>query len=122
MPDLSKLNFFSDVNYMKRHSSTSHQSISVAAFSTGSLPPITHGQNFIPQFEVYGDLDNDGTLWARNKLYVAMENAATTPTSPQISAWIDERDLTIQVYNPTASTKVVPVYYVIYQDYGTTTN
>lgn len=120
MADLSKLNFLSSENYMKRHPSTDHRNVTAGAGATTTFP-VLHGQTFIPQFEVSGEVDGDGIIWARNKLYVGMEGA-TAPSSPEITAWVDEQNLTISLYNPTVASVTRTIYYVIYKDYGKTTN
>ena len=120
MPDLSKLNFYSDVNTMKRDVSSGHRDMTAAAFSSASID-VSHkvGGTGVPHFIVSAENDQTGTIWRRNKLYVDMENSSTSPTFCELSAWITAPGiLTLTLTNPTASSKTIPVYYVIYKDYG----
>lgn len=118
MPDLSKLNFWSGANYMKRDGSVPQYDITAGAGATVAHD-VEHNLGFIPQYEVSGELDGLGIIWARNKLYVGMEGA-TSPTDPEISAWTTTTKLTLSLYNPTGAQVTRTIYFVIYKDYGTT--
>lgn len=119
MPDISKLNFWSASNYMKRDSSTGVTELTVASLATGTADIEHHvGGTEVPQYQVSGEIDSQGRIWRRNRFYVGMENSATSPTWPELNAWVTTSILTISLYNPTGATVVVNCYYVVYQDYG----
>lgn len=121
MPDLSKLNFYSDVNTMKRDPSSGHREITAGAFGSASLDVAHHVEGTgVPHFVVSAENDSAGIIWRRNKLYVDMENSSTSPTYPELSAWVTPTILTLTLANPTASSKTIMVYYVVYKDYGKT--
>lgn len=117
MVDLSKLNFFSGVNYMKRHlPACGYFDINPGAFGTATRT-VAHGLGYIPDFLVQGDLDG-ASLWSNNIPYAGMSGSGGTPNGYEVTAWIDENTLTIQVNNNTASSGARRVWYKVYKDYA----
>lgn len=115
--DLSKLAFYSGVNYMKREDrALRYQDVSVAAFDDTTIS-VAHNLGHIPEVEVQAELTQDGMIWSGNLPEVGMEGFYT-PAYPQLTWWVDTANLTITVSNPTGSGATVRVYYLIFKDYA----
>lgn len=113
-PDLSKLNFWSGANYMKREDRVvRYVDINASAFSTGQAV-INHAMGFIPEYDIEADLLNDNRIWQGQRPWIGM--AQTTTDTPQVSSWIDTANLTLRLYNPTGGAITRRVYFVIYKD------
>lgn len=119
--DISKLNFYSGANYMKRDITTGTRDMIAAsgATTTYDVPHNIGGDN-VPQFLTSAEVARDKVIWRRNQFYVGFGDGSTSPTYPELSAWITTSKLTLSLYNPTGASVTVPVYWVIYKDYGTT--
>jgi len=115
--DLSKLNFFSGVNYMKRHlPACGYKDVTIAAFGTTSFL-VPHNLGYIPDFLVQGDLDGT-SLWSNNIPYPGMSGFGGTKLGTELTTWIDETNLTISAYNETAGSVTRRVYFKVYKDYA----
>jgi hypothetical protein len=113
-PDLSKLNFWSGANYMKREDrAVRYIDITTPAFGTSQVQ-INHGLGFIPDYDVEADLLGDGRIWQGNRPWQNM--ASNSSDGPQVINWMDTTNLTLRLYNPTGSTITRRVYFVIYKD------
>lgn len=129
MPDLSKLNFYSDVNYMKRDPASGGRTITLpAGGSTTSFDvgfSLETGAGKVPIYDVFAEIGGDGVLWNGGKISELTDQAflsglAADPTYPDISSWITGRTLTISVANLTnpVASGTRRFYYLIYKDYG----
>lgn len=123
--DLSKLSFFSGVNYLKR--STDLVGNSLLALAGGGAAAeivINHNLGYIPFFQVGADLTDDGTIWANDLVNEFTETSLSgyNPPYPTLGYYIDEFNLTIVLINNTspASTGSRRVWWAIYLDYGST--
>lgn len=115
--DLSKLMFWSGVNYMKREDrEVRYQDVVLNAFQTKTID-IDHDLGHIPEYDVWAELLADGMIWTGTLPEVGM-SGFYSPAYAQISDWIGTDTLTITVANQTGSGKTVRVYYLIYKDYA----
>lgn len=125
MVDLSKLSYFSGVNYLKRE-----QSLEGSALVTLSAPggevlyTVTHDLGYIPFVYVGADVDNDGIIWSNSKVHTFSESASEFSagagfiSTVEISHWVTTSNLTICLTNNTFSQSGQRrIYWVIYLDY-----
>lgn len=63
MPDLTKLQFYSGNNYLKRSSFWSQTSIAISNATT-NVVTVQHDLGIIPQYIIATDYLNDGVWWA----------------------------------------------------------
>ena len=116
--DLSKLNFHTGINYLKRSEFCGTANINTAV--SGTLT-IDHNLGYIPFYQVGAELDEAGTIWVGGKVSTYTDQGLLSglgipPTHIEIDSWITTTQLTIRLSN-TAS-QVVPVYWFIYLDYS----
>lgn len=116
--DLSKLNFHTGINYLKRSEFCGTSSINTALTTTLT---IDHNLGYIPFFQVGAELNEAGTIWAGGKISELTDQGLLSglgapPTYIEIRSWSTTTQLTIKLSN-TAS-QVVPVYWWIYLDYS----
>lgn len=122
--DETKIGFSTDSNYLKRSNDfTGTTTVTLPAYGDSVTHPVTHSLGYIPQFEVFVDIDNDGTIWSSEKVdqYTDSSLSGTEdPASPQVSYWSTTTELVIRLdnfTNPVAS-GTRPIYWIIYLDYG----
>ena len=113
--DYSKLSFITTVNYMKRLISSSQD------MPINSSVTYNHNLGFVPQYNVYVDLFNDGTLWYGGGYVDSLTDSSVSGdmSAITVSSWIDNNTLTI-INNDgqSGSSGSRKTYYVIYMDYG----
>lgn len=117
--DLTKLGFYSEVNAMKRSSFVGSTSL---AQSPGTVSHVvTHSLGYIPDFDVFSDLNNDGVIWAGEKVHKDTDSSSLVNLDvPTITANATTSTLTIFLDNSlSSSTGSRTIYWVIYLDYGT---
>lgn len=113
-PDLSKLNFWSGANYMKRYDADNpYTDVTVGSFGNQTLT-VHHGLGHIPEFDVQAELQSNGRIWTGNR---PMPNYDTAD-APYFDAWTSNDDLTIVLHNPVSGSKTVRIYHIIYKDYA----
>lgn len=119
--DLSKLNFDSTENYLKRSEFCNSQDVGAAAGAVVTLP-INHMLGYVPFYEVFADIDNDGTIWNGNKVHAGTLSSAGgfAPSSATLRYNIDENQL--RVTNDNSFTdpytgRTMKIYWLIYLDY-----
>lgn len=122
--DNSLLGFSSDANYMKRSVDfTGSTTLTLPSFGNTVSTTVTHNLGYVPQFDVFIDIDNDGTIWSSEKVESLTDSSlvpGVDPTVPKVSYWSTTTALTISIDNttsPTYSGSVV-VYWIVYLDYG----
>lgn len=124
MPDLSKLAFYSDVNYLKRSEFCGHTTVTLPAYGGTVEHSIDHNLGYVPFYQVYSEIDTAGVIWAGGKVsentdQAFLSGSAADTTYPEIRSWITDTTLTIQLINftsPTA-TGTRELYWLIYKDY-----
>lgn len=119
--NLSRLAFYSGVNYMKRSSFVGSATLTLPAYSGSVTTTISHNLGYIPDIEVSSEIDNSSTIWTPNKLDKWTESSLSSDTTdPTLTWWTTTTTLTIRIDNftsPTATgTRIV--YYTVYLDYG----
>lgn len=124
--DLSKLAFYSGANYMKRSEEfTGSTAMTLPGSGLAVTHTVTHNLGYIPYFDVFADLDNDGIIWAGEKIDQNTDSSAFGATlgTPALDYWCTATTLTIRLLNNTSplATGTRTVYWVIYLDYGSTT-
>lgn len=119
MEDFSKLSFLSTNNYLKRSPFCGTQQITVAAGGYSEVN-VDHDLGYIPFYEAFADIDNDGTIWNGGKVHPGTLSASAGPkTSPGIMHNIDTTDFRIGLFNDvtTGVTHTIQAYWLIYLDY-----
>lgn len=117
--DDKKLNFWTEANYLKRDEDNSDAtSLSVAAFGNTSHD-VNHDAGYIPFVEVFAELDNDGILWAGDKIdkYTETSLSGYSRPSPYLRYWTTTNTLTIRVQKDTSGSATVPIRWLVYKDY-----
>lgn len=121
MPDLTKLSFYSEMNYMKRGFSGS-QEITLPAGSGAVLSTdIEHNLGYIPFFIVGAHLNDDTTIWSSNRVHQGTKSSAFGDTPVQLNYWCTDTTLTIYITNGTGveeQSGTRTLYWAIYLDYG----
>ena len=109
--DYDKLNFYTGANYMKRSDKSGGGTIA------GSSIGVDHNLGYIPQFNIYADLDDNGILWyGGERVFAGTESTSGGWTYPPIvDAWTTTNTLTMRPSNIGSSR---PIYWLIYLDYG----
>ena len=119
--DLSKLGFYSGLNYLKRSSFVGSEDLTLASSGNSVQKVINHNLGYIPFFQVGADLTNDGTIWSNDVVnqYTETSISGYFPPYPTLTYWCDATNLTIDIYNGTspASSGTRTVYWAIYLDY-----
>lgn len=121
--DKSKLIFLSTESLLKRDETLcGSQALTLPAHGLTVSHTVNHNLGYIPFFEVSVDFDNDGVIWAGEKIdtYAESSLSGVEPTSPALKYWITTTTLTITLDNTTTptATGTRTVYWVIYLDYG----
>lgn len=121
--DLSKLAFLSTVNYMKRSPpNTGSTPLALPGSGLTTSYSVTHNFGYIPYFDVFVDIDNDGVIWAGEKVdrYTDSSNTGVSPAAPSVDYWSTTTVLTISINNSTSpvATGSRTIYWVTYLDYG----
>lgn len=126
MPDLSKLSFYSLVNYLKRDSNLENTTLLTLPASGSSVSyPINHNFGYVPQVYVGVDADNDGIIWSNQKVHAYTDTSASGLAASDVqqvlsSYTVDENQLVIYLENQTttAAGQQRRIYWTIYKDYG----
>lgn len=116
--DLSKLNFWSGVNYMKRYDDESPYTDVTLASGASQTLTINHALGNIPEYDVQAELEGNGRIWSGSLPYVGMNQGGPGPTNVYFNSWIDTANLTIVLQNPTGGSVSFRVYHIIYKDYA----
>lgn len=113
--DLSKLAFYSGVNYMKRDSPSGSDDVGVDSTKTA-----THSLGYIPFYEVYTEIDDSGIIWNNTKIdkFTGTSSTGDVRDNPDVASWTTTTDLTIKLSNNSGSSGTRKVYWLIYKDYG----
>ena len=117
--DFSNIAFWSGANYMKRLTDADDsQTGTVGAFSSQTIT-VPHTVGHIPgEYIVQAELANNGIIYSNNIPYIGMDNPANSSPTLYTRTWTSDNDLTIKVYNDTASSKTALVHWVVYMDYN----
>lgn len=122
--DLTKLGFYSALNYLKRSSFVGSEALTLASAGNSVQKVVNHALGYIPFFQVGADLTNDGTIWSNDVVnqYTETSLSGVDPPYPTLTYWCDAQNLTIDINNSTspASSGTRLVYWSVYVDYGTT--
>lgn len=123
MPDLTKLAFFSGVNYLKRSAVSGSTALTLPSHGSTVTYTVTHSLGYIPFFQVFADQGGDGTIWGASKLdpYTDTSLTGTDLVFPTLVSWVTTTTLVISLINNTTPTATGTrnIYWLIYQDYGT---
>lgn len=120
MIDFSKLSIHSDFNYLKR--GIYHTKNIQSASLTYVYDYVQHNYGYIPMIYTGAELNNDGILWSNSivDIYSQLFTSGADTDYITLEYWIDNNTLTLAVYDGAFPAKgyIVPVYAVIYKDYG----
>jgi hypothetical protein len=129
MPDLSKLNFYSAVNYMKRDPASGYRDITLPAYGGTVSFDVTFsvetGTGKVPMYDVFAEIAGDNVIWNGGKISEYTDQGylsglSADLTYPEIESWITGRVLTISTSNFTSplASGTCRIYWLIYKDYG----
>jgi len=126
MSDLSKLNFTTAENYLKRSEFCGSALLTLGGYGTASTQTVDHNLGYVPLFDVYAELDTaDEIIAGGEKVNSLTEQRALSglsadPAYPFMRAWATTTQLTIRLENYTSPTAsgTRRVYWIIYQDYN----
>lgn len=120
MADLSKLSFFSGVNYLKRDDSLTGDGSTTFTGVPGEVAGITidHNLGYIPFVSVGAELSEPGILWSNNTTPLLR---VSTDDTVRFLYWTTPTQLIIRHINSIDNpvTGIRWVNWVIYLDYGT---
>lgn len=122
--DLTKLNFYSLANYMKRDAELcGSKTITLGSSGGTNTITITHNYGYIPFYEVYCNFTGGTVLWAGELINQYTETSISGGSyvyPPYLDSWVTTTTLTINLYDGTDPTQTGDrtVYYLIYKDYG----
>lgn len=124
--DLSKLNFITSENYLKRSEFCGQTTVTLGAFGTTNTVTVDHNLGYVPLFDVYCEFDTAGEIIAGGEKVNAyteqqsLSGLAVNPPYPYLRAWATTTQLVIKLENftsPTA-TGTRELYWLIYLDYS----
>lgn len=124
--DLTKLNFFSGVNYLKRDTALVGTTLlTLPAADNVVSHTVTHSLGYIPFVYVGADVDNDGIIWSNQKVHTYTDTVLSGLTSTDIEQIllthsVSTTQLVINLENLTTTEagEQRRIYWVIYLDYG----
>lgn len=117
--DLSKLSFLSTNNYLKRSPFCGTAPVTAAPFAVADVL-IVHNINYVPFYEVFAEVDNDGIIWNGGKVHEGTLSVSAGPKdSPGIVHRVNTTELRAGVLNDTTDglSKTCQMYWLIYLDY-----
>jgi hypothetical protein len=126
MADLSKLDFITSENYLKRSEFCGSTDLTLGAYGSAVTHTVDHNLGYVPLFDVYAELDTAGEIVAGGEKVNSLTEQAflsglgADPPYPQMRSWATTTQLVIRLENftsPTAS-GTRKVYWLIYQDYN----
>lgn len=123
--DLTKVTFYSGVNYMKRSRHVGSISLTLPGYGSAVTYTVEHNLGYIPQYTVQAEIDESGTIWNGGKVsqytdQLYLSGLFVDETYPQLYSWSTTTTLTIRIENYTSplATGARTVYWVVYEDYG----
>lgn len=124
--DLSKLDFITSENYLKRSALSGHTTLTLGAYGTVNTTTIDHNLGYVPFFDTYCEFDTAGEIIAGGEKvnpYTEAANLsglAVDPPYPTMRAWATTTQLVIRVENYTSPTATGnrELYWLIYLDYS----
>lgn len=126
--DLTKLSFYSGVNYMKRYGEDSGlvgtTLVTLPTSGNAVTHTVTHNLGFVPDVFVASIPDNDGVIWSNEKVHALTGSSAAFGAAQVeqviVSHWVTTTQLGIVVRNmtTTAAGQQRRIYWVIYRDYS----
>lgn len=121
---LPNLYFYTPLNYMKRTSLTLDSTVvTLGGYGSTTSYTVTHNLGYIPFFEAYADVQQNGTIWARD-IVTAYTGSSLTgapdPAYPQLRCTATTTTMTISLTNTTSpvASGSVAIYWIIYKDYS----
>lgn len=120
--DLSKVEFVSTVNYLKRGTGAAapgSAALTLGGSGATTTKTITHNLGYIPMFAVSSELTS-GVIWSNDYVHTLTKSSAAGDTIVTVNYWCDDTDLVIKLVNGTGANVASgdrTVYYVIYIDY-----
>lgn len=120
MVDLTKLAFYSLMNYMKRSEFVGSASLTLGGAGAVSTHTVNHNLGYVPFFIVGANLNNTTTIWSGTRVHYATQSSAFADQDIELEYWCTTTDLTIRIRNGDGSFAQAgsrTVYWVIYLDY-----
>lgn len=118
MPDLTKLQFYSGNNYLKRSQFWGQTNATIPSGESAATVTINHNLGIIPQYVVAIDYQNNGIWWATEFVGSIREGGRNDDT-PTITVMVDTSNLYIigdKNYSGTIISTTRPIKYGIYLD------
>src|SRR3990167_9755668 len=99
--DLTKLAFFSGVNYLKRDTTVGTTLLTLGGSGTTVTHTVTHNLGYIPFYEVFTEIDNVNIIWNNTKIYYSTDTSSGggLESSPALTSWVTTTDLVIKLTN-----------------------
>lgn len=122
--DLTKLSFYSAVNYLKRDSSlVGSTALTLPASGLSVSHTVTHNLGYVPFFIAGAELQDTSIIWSNNYVHEYTESISASPNFPvTFGYWCSATELTIEITNGGGTgvqTGSRDVWWIIYLDYGT---
>lgn len=123
MVDISKLGFYSELNYMKRSDTFGVDNLTYTSSFPGAMLTKTHGLGYVPFFLAGVDLFNDGVIWSNQIVYPYTESSSggAVDVPPLFFVWGNADNIIINLRNGTdalVQSGSRKVYYGVYIDYA----
>ena len=127
-PDYDKLNFYTGANYMKRSDKSGQGALAITNPNVmneiAGVRTIDHNLGYVPQFNYFVDLLNDGMLWYGGE--IVFEGTDSTSSGPGgisqivVEGWMDTTKLSLAALDRTefgSASGSRDCFWLIYLDY-----
>ena len=115
MPDLTKLQFFSGNNYLKRSQFFDQIGIPVAGYAQWGQVSVTHNLGIIPQLITAIDYQNNGIWWSTGFVETQQMQGDGTTSGAGLIPSVDTNNLYFTTFNNGGAT-TLQVKYGLYLD------
>lgn len=118
--DLSKLDFTSTLNYLKRDPNfVGSDTITLGGAGVVAYKYVYHNFGYVPFVTVGADLLNDGMIFCQDAAdtYTETSLSSHTHSYPTLLWWVNTSTLTIGLRNNAGASGDRTVYWAIYKDY-----
>ncbi len=122
--DISTLNFYSGLNYMKRSEFTGSTEVTLPAADATVSYTVTHNLGYVPFIIAGATLSDTSIIWSNNRVNYLTETSLSGPSNQEIKFyyWATTTTLVMSIRNGTgtgALSGTRTLYWAIYEDYAT---
>lgn len=123
MVDLSKLQYYSELNYMKRSDTFGQDTLAYSTYYPGANLTESHGLGYVPFFLAGVDLFGDGVIWSNQYVhpFTQTSNSGFANEPPQFYVWANETNIIINMRDGLGTgdqSGSRNIYYGVYLDYA----